>query len=119
MPSTTTPLVLSGSTSGRPIKITATAIASGTTIHTVSALTGGLDDVFLSFTNTDTVPRTLTLGWGGVTDPDDLICKALTVPPGGPYNLIGGIRLGGGLIIKAAASTANVILVSGGANRSE
>ena len=111
-------VLLSGSTSGRPIKVVATAIGSGTTIHTAVAGAVAFDDVTIYVTNTDTVARTLTLGWGGTTDPDDLICKTVSIPASsGPIPIVSGLRLNGGVIIKAACDTASVLLITGSVNR--
>jgi hypothetical protein len=115
---TFTPRLLSGSTSGRPIKVAATAIGTGTTIHAAVAGSAAFDEVTLFVTNTDTNAVTLTIGWGGTTDPDDLICKTVTIPASsGPIPLISGLRLNGGLSILAAASSANLLLISGFVNR--
>lgn len=110
--------VLSGSTNGRPIKVAATAIGSGTTIHTATSDTGTkFDEVTIFATNTDTTDRTLTVGWGGTTDPDDLVLKAVTIPASsGPIPIATG-RLNNSLVIRAAASSANVILITGFYNR--
>lgn len=111
--------VLSGSTNGRPIKVAATSIGSGTTIHTATTDTGAkFDEITLFATNTDASDRTLTIGWGGTTDPDDLILKTVTIPAlSGPIPIITGLRLNNGLIVKAAASSANLILITGSYNR--
>ncbi len=111
--------VLSGSTNGRPIKVAATSIGSGTTIHTATTDTGNkFDEITLFVTNTDTVDRTLTIGWGGVTDPDDLVCKTVTIPAlSGPIPIIVGLRLNNTLIVKAAGSVTNVLLITGSFNR--
>ncbi len=110
--------VLSGSSHGVPIKVAATAIASGTTIHTSTNSTTGFDELMLFVTNTDTSDRTLTIGWGGTTDPDSLILKDVSIPANsGPINIVSGLRLRNGLIVKAAASLANVLLISGTYNR--
>lgn len=105
---------LSGSIHGRGIKVVATAIGSTpTTIHTANAVsTDGLgDDVTLYCFNSDTVSRTLTLGFGGTTAPDDLI-KA--VIPAGEYDLVvPGLLLRNALVIAAAADAANVLIVTG------
>jgi hypothetical protein len=69
--------ILSGSTDGRMIKVAATATA-GTTIHTGSATATTLDEVWLYAVNSDTTDRKLTIEWGGVSSPDDLI--EFTVP---------------------------------------
>jgi hypothetical protein len=68
-------------------------------------------------TNTDSSDRTLTIGWGGTTDPDDLVMKTVSIPTvSGPIPII-TLRLNNSLIVKAAASTANVLLISGFYNR--
>lgn len=112
------PQLLSGGTNGVPVKVAATSIGSGTTIHTATSSTTGMDEITLFVTNTDTSDRTLTIGWGGTTDPDHLIVKAMTIPASaGPIPLISGLRLNNSLIVKAAASSANVLLISGYVNR--
>ena len=110
--------VLSGSTNGRPIKVAATSIGSGTTIHTATASTTGFDDITLFVTNTHTADLALTIGWGGTTDPDDLILKTVSIPAlSGPIPIITGLRLNNTLIVKAAAGTTNLLLISGSYNR--
>jgi hypothetical protein len=112
--------LLSGSTSGRPIKVAATAIASGTTIHTAVAGATAFDEITLYVTNTDAAAVTLTLGWGGTTDPDDLVCKTVSIPAAsGPIPLVSRLRLNGGLIVKAAGSSANLLLITGTVDRIE
>lgn len=106
---------LSGSTSGMPIKIVATA-TPGTTLHTARALTGAeqWDELWIAFTNTNTVAVDLTVEYGGVTDPDNLIVKALSLPPrSAPRFLLDGYVLQNGLLVRAFASVANVILAEG------
>lgn len=109
-------LLLSGSTSGQPIKVVATA-TPGTLIHTAVAGASSFDEIYLWVTNTDTVTRTITIQWGGTTDPDNLIAKAYSITANSPPALIvPGLVLNGGLIVRAFASTANVLLVSGYVN---
>lgn len=107
---------LSGSTSGKPIKVAATAIASGTTIHTAVSGSTAFDEITIFASNLDSSARTLTIGWGGTTDPDDLICKGFSIPANtGPVG-IATLILNGGLIVKAAADSANLITISGWVN---
>lgn len=113
---TFTKAVLSGSTDGQPVKIAATAIGSGTTIHTAGA--SGIEEVYLWVTNTDSSPRTLTIGWGGTTDPDSLICKTVSLPANsGPIPIVMGVAIQNAGVIKAAASAANVLLITGYTNK--
>lgn len=110
-------ILLSGSTSGRPIKVVATA-TPGTTIHTAVAGATSFDEIYLWVTNTDTVTRALTIEWGGTTDPDDLITKTFSISANSaPYPIITGVNLNGGLVVKAFASAANIMVISGYVNR--
>lgn len=109
-----TPVKLSGSTDGKGIVVAATAIASGTTIHTADS--SGLDFINLYAINTDTATRKLTIGWGGVTDPNELIEVYLT-PEAGLVPITLRIPLTNSLIVKAAASTASVVIIYGEVRR--
>jgi hypothetical protein len=107
---------LSGSTSGRGIKVAATASA-GTTIHTAVADTsaGTWDELWLWAVNSDTTARKLTIEFGGTTSPDDLIEQ--TVPPeSGLMLVVPGLVLQNGLIVRAFASAADVVIVHGFVN---
>lgn len=100
--------LLSGSTNGLPIQVAATSIAAGTTLHAVPNTTLTQDNLLLLFSNIDTSDRTLTLGWGGVTDPDNLVCSAYTIPASSfLFPVI--LPLRNNLIVKAAASVTNII----------
>ncbi len=110
---TITKLNLSGSTSGRPVKVVATATA-GTLVHTAHAT--DLDELWLWAVNSDTVDRKLTIEAGGVTAPDDLI--EFTVPAeDGLHLVIPGIPYTGSVVVRAFAAAANVVTVSGYVNR--
>lgn len=115
---TITPIVPSGSTAGKPIKVAATA-TPGTLIHATSATAGVIDEVTIYAENTDTVTRTVTIELGGTTAPDNTIPMA--IPPGqGLFCVVPAIRIGGGgsaLTIGAFASAANVIVVTANVNR--
>jgi len=108
---------LSGSTSGRPIKVVATATA-GTTIHTTLG-TASTDEVYLYANNTDTVTRTLTIQWGGTTSPDDSIVVGIAAQSG-IFLVIPGLILvdtGSALTIRAFADVTNIINITGYVNR--
>ncbi len=110
---TFTKVVLSGSTDGRPIKVVATSTA-GTTIHTAHA--ASIDEIYLYACNTSTASILLTLEWGGVTSPDDLI--EFSIPAeSGLFCVAPGIVLTGGLLVRAFAASANLITISGFVNR--
>ena len=108
--------VLSGSTHGRGIKVVATSIGSGTTIHTAQASTTTEDLITLFAHNDDTEPRTLTLGWGGTSDPDDLIILEIA-PQAGLTLVVADLPLRNSLAVLAAADSANKIVIFGSVNR--
>ncbi len=111
---------LSGSTDGKPIKVAATSIGSGTTIHTATTSTsaGVWDEVYLYVTNTDGSAVTLTLSWGATTDPDGLISKTVSIPAlTGPVCIVPGLILQNGLAILAAGGSANLLLITGYVNK--
>lgn len=109
--------ILSGSTSGKPIKVAATATA-GTLIHTAVEGDSKFDEVYVWVTNTDTSARDLTIEFGGVTDPDCLIVKTYSIPAlSPPIPVLTGQVLNGTLTVGAFASVANKLLISGYVNR--
>ena len=113
MATTFTKVILSGSTSGKMIKIAATATA-GTTIHTAHATS--LDEIWLWAVNSSTTAVKITVEWGEATAPDGNI--EVTIPGESGYLMVvPGLVLTGSLVVKAFAGTANVLLVNGYVNR--
>lgn len=111
-------ITLSGSTDGRAIKVAATATA-GTTIHTGSATATTYDEVWLYAQNTDSTDRKLTIEWGGVSSPDDLI-EFTVKAENGLYLIVPGLVLKGNatpLVVRAFAATADVVTIHGYVNR--
>lgn len=110
-----TKVLLSGSTNGKGIKVVATATA-GTLLHTAVSGTSSMDEVWLWAYNGHTADVVLTLEWGGVAVPDDN--TIVTIPTkAGRYIIVDGKLLNNGLIIRAFASVANVIVIDGYVNR--
>ena len=107
---TYTPMLLSGSTSGRPTKITATTSGGAQTIHTAHSTS--LDHLIISAWNTDTSDHTLKLLLGATAD--ELV---VPVPAGGGIVLAipreARVMLTGGLALQAYADAANFIWVVG------
>lgn len=106
---------LSGSTNGRLIKVVATATA-GTLIHTAHATS--LDKLFLWAQNLDNVTRALTIEYGGVLSPDDLLIVDLPRRTGGnvlvvPTLVVPGLHLTNSLVVRAFGAAANIILIGG------
>ena len=106
---------LSAGTNGKHIKVVAPASA-GTTIHTAVSGTSNLDELWLYAMNTDSSDRKLTIEYGGTTSPDDLIEQTLTTEAGWTL-VIPGLLLQNGLIVKAFAAAANVVVINGYVNR--
>jgi hypothetical protein len=107
---------LSGSTNGKPIKVVETATA-GTTIHTAVAGTtaGTFDEIWLWAYNGHSAAVTLTVEFGGATVPDQNIIVALA-SKSGLQLIVPGLILQNEMVVKAFASVANVITISGFVN---
>lgn len=107
--------LLSGSTNGKNIKVVATA-TPGTTIHTAVSGTTSFDEIFLFAMNSSASAVALNIEWGGTTSPDDL--TTLTLPPqSGWIPIIAGWVLQNGLLVRAFAGSANVVVMNGYVNR--
>ena len=111
-------IALSGSTDGRMIKVAQTATA-GTTLHTGSATATTFDEIWLYAVNSDTTARKLTIEWGGVSSPDDLL--EFTVPAeSGLYLVVAGLVIKGNAtpwVVRAFCATADVVMIAGYVNR--
>jgi hypothetical protein len=104
---------LSASDNGRAVLVAASA-SPGTTIHTAHATSK--DEVYLEVCNEDTVSRTITVEFGGTTNPNDRC--TITVPAKNGWNpLVTGQILSNSLVVKAFASAANVLMIRGHVNR--
>lgn len=109
---TIVPGFLSASTNGRQIKVAATATA-GTLLHTAVSGTEKIDMVKLEAVNTSlTAAVTLTVEWGGVTNPDDLI-EIILQPQAGVIVVVEERYINNGLAIRAFADVADVVLMYG------
>ncbi len=117
MPQVFTKAKLSGSTNGKAIKIAATATA-GTTVHTAVSGTSSFDELYLYLNNTTTTAVTYTIEYGGVTDPDCLVGKAVSLPANsGPILVIPGLLINNSLVVAVFCSSANVVLATGFVNQ--
>ncbi len=114
---TFTRILLSGSTSGRAIPVAATA-TPGTLVHTAISGAAAYDEVYLWASNVTAAVATLTIEWGGVTDPGDHMIKAVSIPANSPPVPIAlGQVLNGGLVVRAFSGTASSINLTGFVNR--
>lgn len=110
-------LFLSNSQNGKPINIIATG-SPGTLIHqTIVAITSQ-DEVYLWVSNNTSGAATLTVEWGGTTDPDDLLCKDTSIGANSaPAVVISGATINSALLIRAYSDTANALNILGYVNR--
>lgn len=110
-------ILLSGSTSGKPIPVAATS-TPGTAVHTAVSGSTGFDELYLWASNVTSAAATLTIEWGGVTDPGDHAVKSVVIPAySPPIPIITGQVLNGGLAVKAFSGTASAINLTGYVNR--
>ena len=107
-------VLLSGSTSGKAVKVVQTATA-GTLIHTAHAT--DLDEIWLYAHNSSSSAVKLTLEWGEATAPDGNIEINIAAEGTGLILVSSGLLLTGGLVLRAFAGTANVLTVIGYVNR--
>ena len=115
---TFTKKILSGSTDGKAVKVAATATA-GTTIHTGSATTTTLDEVWIYAVNSSASSVKLTIEWGEATAPDGNI-EVTVLPEAGLVTVIPGLLIVGNatpLVVKAFAGTASVVAIHGFVNQ--
>ena len=109
----------SGSTDGRGIKVVAIA-TPGIQIHATGTGATDKDVIWLYAVNSDTIDRKLTVEFGGVTAPDDLIEVTIPAESGLVLVVPGMFLQGTGAAannVKAFAATANVIIVHGYVDR--
>lgn len=109
---------LTGGADFVPIKVHATAIASGTVVHTAGAALPAFDEVYVNVTNTDGSDRLLTLAYGGTTDPDNLLTKTVTVSAlSGPTPVLLGQPMTNAKVLLASCDVADKLTLSGFVNR--
>jgi hypothetical protein len=110
---------LEHSTGGQPILVAATASA-GTSVHSTPDSSTVIDEVWLYATNTSSSAVTLTVEYGGTTNPNNRIILSIPAQAGLTLVLPGLILSGTGTtprVVRAFASSANVVTVSGYVNR--
>lgn len=109
---------LTGSTNGLGIKVTGTATAGAVTVHTAIAGLTSRDEVWLYATNNNATgaTRTLTIEFGGVVSPDNLIITPIP-PRVGPVLVLPGVPLRNALLVRAFADVIDDVQLYGFVNR--
>lgn len=105
---------LSGSSNGRGIKVAANA-TPGTLVHTSHAT--DKDEIWLWVTDNHSVDVDVTVEFGGVTDPDDIVKTQTITVKTGLNCVIPGLILSNAVVVRVFASVANVVSVFGYVNR--
>lgn len=103
---------------GLGILVAATATA-GTAIHTASTTTTTIDELWLYAYNNHSADILLTVEFGGVTAPKDVIKQTITTQSG-LLLVVAGLVIQGNAtakVVRAFAGTANQISVFGYVNR--
>ena len=108
--STLTPVIASGSTNGRLIKV-GQVETPGTLIHTAVTGTTSIDQILVYACNTGTATQKLTIEWGGTTAPDDLIEVGIA-GESGLVLVVPQLRLNNGAVVRAFAAAANVVNIA-------
>ena len=109
--------LLSGSTSGKPIPVAATA-TPGTLIHTAVSGATSYDEVYIWASNVTAIAATITVEWGGVTDPGSHMVKGYVLAANSlPTAIAVGQVLNGASVVRAFSATASAINVTGYVNR--
>ncbi len=103
---------------GLGILVAATATA-GTAIHTASTTTTTIDELWLYAYNNETSSVVLTVEFGGVTAPKDVIKSTITSQSGLVLICAGLVIQGNATakVVRAFAGTANKISIFGYVNR--
>ena len=114
---TFTKQLLSESTNGKSIDVTADAHGSAVTIHQAVSGTSSLDEVWLYCLNVQTGDILLTLTWGDNTDEEDGYIQVTIPGQSGLIQVVPGLLLQNSLYIKAYASVANKLMIHGFVNR--
>jgi hypothetical protein len=103
---------------GLGILVTATATA-GTAIHTASSTATTVDEIWLYAYNNHNASILLTIEYGGVTAPKDVIKQTLTAQSG-LVLVVAGLLIQGNAtpkVIRAFAATGSQISIFGYVNR--
>lgn len=102
--------ILSGSTNGKSIQVSATVIGSANTIHTAHAT--ATDEIWIYAFNNDTISRALTI----IIDGQEVSVVGIPAKEG-LVQVIPGLPVTNSLILAAFAEVTNIIYVSGWVNR--
>lgn len=101
--------LLSGSTNGKGIFVTANGTASPTLLHTAPAGTTSLDEVYLYACNMAPSNGTVAILWGGTVFPDDITATTVTQNSGRNL-LVDGRLINNGLSITVYSNGTGMVM---------
>ena len=105
--------LLSGCVNGLGIAVSGSVAGSGVVVHTAVSGTGSFDEVWIYGLNTSASSVKTTVEWGETSNPIEV-----TIPgEGGLYLIVPGLLLQNEKVIRAFATTPNVIVINGFVNR--
>jgi len=111
-------IILTGSTHGQPIAITASGVFSataGTTLHTAVTGTGTeIDEIYLYAYNTASIPSKLAIMFGANASNGRL---NMIIPGESGELVVPGLPLRNGQVVGGKATAANLINIAGWVNR--
>jgi len=108
--------ILSGSTDGKLIQVTATG-TPGTVIHTAVTGTTQLDRIWLYAVNNHTAAVELEIEFGDATATTNIV---VTIPAdSGEFEILQGRALQNAMVVKVFAAVATVIAIGGHIIRSD
>ena len=100
--------IISGSTAGAPIAISASAATTANALHVCGTGTTTIDEVYIQVFNTSTTDYLLTVQIGGTTTNEQL---PYTVPgQGGPYQILAGHCIHSAATISAFGTAGNLAM---------
>lgn len=98
--------IISGSTAGAPIAISASAASTANALHVCGTGTTTIDEVWIQMFNTATVDYLITVNLGGTTTNDQMY---YTVPGrSGPYQILAGHCIHSAATIGAFGTAGNL-----------
>lgn len=112
-------IILSGSTNGQGIPVTATTASQGSLLHTaVTGSAGSVDEVYVYVHSTVTTIATIKFAYGPTTATGSRFSYTVTADDlSGLHLAFPGLVMNGAIALKAYATTANIINCFGFVNR--
>jgi hypothetical protein len=109
-------IILSGSTNGKAIQLTATSFGAANTIHLSTASGTNVDEIWLWAYNSSTSAVAVVIEWGNTGNAWEQVTQTINYQQG-LFLVLPGLILNNGVYVKAWASAANVVGIYGFVNQ--